>query len=422
MMDKSLCVVITGVPAGVLALDDCGALSFRYRDGFRGTPLSLSMPVSNRVYPQKIVLPYLQGLLPDSEDVRRSIAKRYDVGPNNVFALLSHIGLDLPGGVQFCASQQLDGVLRRSGSYEPVTNREIGARLRNLDVPEDSWVGTSEHWSLGGNQGKFALAWHDGTWCSCKGSAPTTHIFKNGIAGYRLQALNEFFCMRLARECGIPAAEVRYEAFDGTPAIIVSRYDRLTSDDGTVIRLHQEDLCQALSVPPSQKYTSDGGPDANAILGLLATTSQAEENMRLFTVMLFFNCLIGATDAHAKNYSILLQGDGHALLAPLYDVASALPYESLRRGGRLAMGIGGENRLGRMSENALGRYARNGHLDRVGLDADWCISLMRGLAERITAEAVALFDDLSDIDGMAELRSHLEDPLLENCRSVVMGL
>ncbi len=422
MTSTSLSVVISHVPAGTLTLDDHGALSFRYRDGYRGTPLSLSMPVSNRAYPQKVVLPYFQGLLPDSEAVRRSIARRYDVGLNNVFALLSHIGLDLPGGVQLCAPHDLDDVLRRSGSYEPITDREIGARLRGLDAPEDSWVGMSEHWSLGGNQGKFALAWHDGVWCSCMGSAATTHIFKNGIAGYRLQALNEFLCMRLARACGIPVAEVSYEVFDGTPAIIVSRYDRLTTADGTVVRLHQEDLCQALRVPPRQKYTSDGGPDANAILGLLATTPQAKENMRLFTVMLFFNCLIGATDAHAKNYSMLLQGEDRALLAPLYDVASALPYDSLRRDGRLAMSIGGENRLGRMSVNALERYARNGHLERAGVDADWCVSLMRGLADRIPAEAEALFGTLADVEGMAELQAHMEDPLRRNCRAVATGL
>lgn len=422
MTDRTLIVIITGVPAGIVQLSDTGVLSYRYLEGYAETPLSLSMPVSNRIYPQKVVLPYLQGLLPDSEEARRNIARRYGVGPNNVFALLSHVGLDCPGGVQLCRQAQLDSVLARTGSYEPLSEREIGERLAALSEPDDSWLGTSEHWSLGGNQGKFALARHDGNWCSCHGSAPTTHIFKNGIAGYRLQALNEFFCMRLADACSIPTARVEYDTFNEMPAIIVQRYDRLMSTDGSVSRLHQEDLCQALSVSPSQKYTADGGPDASTILTLLAKTPQAETNVRLFTTMLFFNCLVGAPDAHAKNYSILLQGSEYALLAPLYDVASGLPYESLKQRGRLAMSIGGENRFGRMSASALGRYVRNAHLERVGIDVDWCASTMVSLASRITASADRLFGDLAGIPGMAELCTHLEQPLLENCQSIVTML
>lgn len=422
MSAKELIVLISGVPAGEVRLSSSGALSFRYDDAYQGTPLSLSMPVSNRVYPQKTLLPYLQGLLPDSEDERRSIAERFGTGPNNVFGLLCHVGLDCPGGVQLCMPDDLDRVLKREESYEPLSDEQIGERLASLSSHDESWIGSSEHWSLGGNQGKFALAWHDNHWCSCGGSAPTTHIFKNGISGYRLQALNEFFCMKLARTCGVPAADVAYELFDGTPAIIVKRYDRTELQTGTVIRLHQEDLCQALSVSPSQKYTADGGPDANSILGLLEKTPQAPENVRLFTTMLFYNCIIGAPDAHAKNYSVLLQGSDRVLLAPLYDAASGMPYDSLWQGGHLAMGIGGENRFGRMSRTALARYAKNGRLDRVDLTAEWCVGLMRELANRVETNTSPVFESLSYVPGIEELRTHLEPRLTDNCRSIVRSL
>lgn len=165
-----------------------------------------------------------------------------------------------------------------------------------------------------------------------------------------------------------------------------------------------------------------GGPDATRILDLLATTPQAEENLRVFTEMLFFNCLIGAPDAHAKNYSVILQGSDYALLAPFYDVASGFPYESMSRSGRLAMGIGGENRFGRMSRAALGRYARNGGLDRAGADEAWCVDLMLELAGRIEGEVGALFDELADIPHMDELRNRLERPLLDNCRQIARML
>lgn len=422
MAAKELAVLITGTLAGKVRMSNEGVLSFQYENDYEGTPLSLSMPVSNRIYPQKTLLPYLQGLLPDNEDVRRSIAQRYGIGPNNSFALLSHIGLDCPGGTQLCMPEDLPNVLNREGSYEPISDEQIGFRLANLSSKDDSWIGSSEHWSLGGNQGKFALTWHNNHWCSCMGSAPTTHIFKNGISGYRLQALNEFFCMKLARACAIPVADVSYDLFDGTPAVIIKRYDRISTNNGAVIRLHQEDLCQALSVPPTQKYTADGGPDANRILGLLEKTPQALENVRLFTTMLFYNCLIGAPDAHAKNYSLLLQGSNRALLAPLYDVASGLPYDSLRQGVHLAMSIGGENRFGRMSKSALRRYAKNGKLNQVGLSTEWCIERMCSLANDIKANIGPLFEELSNIPGIKELQTHIEPQVLNNCESILRSL
>lgn len=283
-------------------------------------------------------------------------------------------------------------------------------------------MGRDEHWSLGGNQGKFALALRDGAWCECQGAAPTTHIFKNGIAGYRLQALNEYICMRLAQRCGLPSAYVEYRVFEDEPAIIVSRYDRLIDTDGDVVRLHQEDLCQALGVMPDQKYTSDGGPNASDVLRLLASTPHAADNIALFAQMLFFNCLIGAPDAHAKNYSLILTPGPDALVAPLYDVASGLAYDTLRRKGRLAMSIGGENRFGRMSGNALERFTRNGGIDELGFDRTWCLETMAGLASMIIDRLGDVFDEAAAIPGRDELRDRLERPIADNCRTILAQL
>ena len=418
-----LCVLIAGKVAGEAAQSDNGKLTFTYEDGYSGIPLSLSMPVSNRVFSDKAVRPYLFGLLPDDKAVRTNIARQFEASASNPLALLAHIGLDCPGAVQLCRKEDLAQVLARPKSYVALSDADIAGRLKNLRASyDDPWMGRDEHWSLGGNQGKFALALRDGAWCECQGAAPTTHIFKNGIAGYRLQALNEYICMRLAQRCGLPSAYVEYRVFEDEPAIIVSRYDRLIDADGDVVRLHQEDLCQALGVMPDQKYTSDGGPNASDVLRLLASTPHAADNIALFAQMLFFNCLIGAPDAHAKNYSLILTPGPDALVAPLYDVASGLAYDTLRRKGRLAMSIGGENRFGRMSGNALERFTRNGGIDELGFDRAWCLETMAGLANMIIDRLGDVFDEAAAIPGRDELRDRLERPIADNCRTILAQL
>lgn len=117
------------------------------------------MPLSNRTYGHNIVRPFLFGLLPDSQEQRRAIAAEYDVASNNPVALLRHIGLDCAGAVQFCQTDQLDAARGRASAYRPLTNSQIAHKLKAIrDDERATWMGSSESWSLGGNQGKFALA------------------------------------------------------------------------------------------------------------------------------------------------------------------------------------------------------------------------------------------------------------------------
>lgn len=420
MAEASLTTLICGTPAGTLRQDAAGLISFQYNDSYVGAPLSLSMPVSNRVFRQRVVVPYLQGLLPDSEAVRRDAAIAWSISPNNPVAMLSHMGLDCPGAVQFCAPSDVDAERNQESEYEPLTNAQIAERLRALrENSDDSWLGNDEHWSLGGNQGKFSLALIDGRWHSCTGAAATTHIIKNGVAGFKLQALDEFVCMKLAAACGIPTANVDYRLFEDEPAIIVERYDRIVDKRGKVTRLHQEDFCQALSVPPSQKYTADGGPTTADAVHLLGTTKSAKMNLYWFTQMLFFNCLIGAPDAHAKNYSLLLGPGRDALIAPMYDVASGLAYESFRHKGRLAMAIGGENRFGRVGRGAIERHAALPEFERAGIEAESCINIMGNLATMIPERLAGVFAEWAELPGMTTLRKQLEGPVAENCAATL---
>ncbi len=420
MTESTLIVFICGRRVGTIEQNNAGLLGFRYDPDYNGIPLSLSMPVSNRTFPHKVVQPFLFGLLPDDRSVRRSIGLEFGVRSDNPFLLLRNIGLDCPGAVQFCPPEQVDSLLERTADLEPIDEAAIGRRLAALrERREDSWLGSQEHWSLGGNQGKFALARHGDRWFECHGSAPTTHIFKNGVYGFRLQALNEFVCMRLAARCGLPAAGVSYETFGGEPAIVIERYDRTKLPDGATLRLHQEDFCQILGILPENKYPEYGGPGAADILGVIASTAKAARNAKLFTAMLFFNYLVGAPDAHAKNYSLLLGEGRDALVAPLYDVASGLAYDELRRKARLAMSIGGENRIGRVTRNSIKRYAEANDLARFDLGEAACVELMSELAQAVLDNLAEAFNDAQAAEGADELRDRLEEPIAELCRTTL---
>jgi len=419
MKMRELSVFISGVRAGTLMQSDTGARSFLYDMAYEGPPLSLSMPLSNRAYRTKVVDAYLLGLLPDDESIRREAGRRFGVSGNNPFALLSYMGLDCPGAVQFCPRGRED-LVERPGQTVPIGEEEIAQRL----LPDsgrqgNTWFREAERWSLGGYQSKFALRLEGDTWHECHGSAATTHILKPGIEGMRLEALDEYLTMRIARACGIPCEQVAYLSFCGVPAIVATRYDRVVTSKG-VIRLHQEDLCQALSVTPDKKYAEDGGPSTPDVLRLLGRTSDPVGATRTFAAMLFFNYLMGAPDAHAKNYSLLHLDSRRSILAPLYDSASGLPYDlTPGRPLRMAMSIGGENRLGFVGRAHVSRFA-----SMAGMESDECSNLMANLCERIMRHAEEAVDEMGEerIDGLDELAERLLPRLKSNCKRTLQLL
>lgn len=405
-MSKQLAVLISGVLAGTLSQDT--RTSFRYDPDYLSragvTPLSLAMPLSEQPYGRMQTLPWLEGLLPDNRAVLERWASQFGVSARNPFALVAKMGRDCPGAVQICPPDEVDDVRNDHGTFKPVSEKEIGQRLRALRQDADAWTVAGERWSLGGAQSKFALTERDGHWYEAFGGAPTTRIIKPGITGFKAQGLNEHVSMTTARKLGLLTAPTRYLEFDGQPAIVVDRYDRITPADpsGPIRRVHQEDMCQALSVPPSKKYETDGGPGGAAISDLLRNRDQ--NSLWRFAEALAYNYLIGASDAHAKNYSVLLSGD-QVRLAPLYDVASSLPYDTdedsdLRK---TAMAIGGQRRYGAISRKNWEKFAQ-----RAGVDLD-------RLAQRVSEMAEQLPDALEaaiDATPASEQRDELKDRLI----------
>lgn len=350
-MTDHLNVYLDGVLAGQLAQASGGALTFSYDDTYvtrhSPTPLSLSMPLSGSRHSNRVVSAWLEGLLPDNLGVREEWGRRFEVSPRNPFALLRHVGRDAAGAVQVLPVDiDPSDAAQRTGNVRRPSRREFTDLLRRLGV-RDGWeVGDgSGRWSLAGAQNKVALhRLDDGTWGVPEDSTPTTHILKPTPAGSRFPDLhvNEFVCLRAASLLGLRAAHVELADFGGAKTLVSTRYDRGRGPDGAWLRLHQEDLLQAMSYPPSKKYHADGGPSVRNISALFATLALPDRDLvrSAFFDAVAFNVLVGGTDAHAKNYSVLLRGSRVAL-APLYDVASYAPY--LRKGepARSSMKIGG---------------------------------------------------------------------------------
>ena len=369
MSERRLEVLLYGRLIGRVTQSPHGARRFRYLEDYGGTeatPLSLSMSLSTAEHVGRRIDPYLQGLLPDSAEVLERWAEAFAVSPRNPFARLEHMGLDCAGAVQFVPEGRASTTFERDATVQPLSRVQIGARIRQLRQEPSSWKVSGEHWSLGGAQSKFTLAAQDGDWFETLGGATSTHIVKPGISGYRDQALIEHVCLTALRGVGLPAARSSLEDFDGETALVVTRFDRRRDRSGTVVRVHQEDMCQALSVYPRRKYEGNGGPSSVQIVDLLRTrASDPEGAVRQFVDAHVANYLLGAPDAHAKNFAVLLAGSQVAL-APLYDVASALPYDvegTATELDRAAMAIGGERRFGHVTARHWESFARRARID-----------------------------------------------------------
>lgn len=357
-MTKELIVLVNDDILGTVTQGTSGRLSFEYDDEWMDRldayPLSLSMPMTAKRHTHAAITNYLLGLLPDREASIQAIAKKHGVSSRNPFALIGAIGEDLAGAVQMVPETRLDSLRQREGA-PPISEARLAKFLTDLvaNPGETQITNDAGLFSLAGAQPKKAISWVNKKWFEPRGRTPSTHIIKPPMPALQGQVENEHFCLLLAQACGLRAAKSQVVEIGGKPNIISERYDRrrfqgskelpLTRAGGTVVRLHQEDFCQALGVDPANKYQSEtGGPGVKEIMNVLAGSGNANADRNRFMRAIAFNYVVLGTDAHAKNYSILIEA-GNYRLAPLYDINSILPYE-LPDARKLAMNIGKEYR------------------------------------------------------------------------------
>ena len=328
-------------------------------------PLSLSMPLSVDRYENSKIEPWLRGLLPDNPYILDSWGKRFHVSPRNAFALLAEIGEDCAGAVQLIRPDRLDDILKGSDDDLHVywlTESDIAERLRALQENPAAWRSARDtgQFTLAGAQPKTALFSNGKHWGVPYGSTPTTHILKPPVAGLDGHVVNEHLCLALARALGLPTARSEICGYEDQMVVVVERYDRTWQTSSAIRCLHQEDLCQVMGLPPTKKYQNEGGPGCAEISETIwAHSKEPLEDVRTFARATLLNWIIAGIDAHAKNFSMLIGAGGQARLAPLYDIASELPYDSDFEKLKLANKIGGKYRLRDISARHWIRFARD---------------------------------------------------------------
>lgn len=321
---------------GRLNREASGAITFQYDGSWleweHALPVSLSLPLREDRFLGDPVIAVFDNLLPDNQAIRRRVAERMHAEGADAYNLLAAIGRDCVGALQFLPDGAIPGPAGIVSGRE-ISTADIARKIGNLttaplglDIEEDFRI------SLAGVQEKTALLFWKNQWHVPHGTTATTHILKPQIGrlanGLDLSQSveNEHLCLKLIEALGLPGARTEILDFEEQRVLVIERFDRRWTQDKRLLRLPQEDCCQALSVPPIIKYEADGGPGIRQILELLKASDAPEVYRRLFLKAQIVFWLLGATDGHAKNFSVLLRPGGRFSMTPLYDVMSVQPY------------------------------------------------------------------------------------------------
>ncbi len=327
---------MNGILVGYLERASMQSMSFQYAQSWldqAGTrPISLSLPLASRIYDDERTFFFFDNLLPDNPQIRARIQSRFQAISDQPFDLLKCIGKDCVGAIQL-SEDEIEDV--KNISAEPIDAKKIAALLKNYRNAPLGMKGKDDDFriSIAGAQEKSAFLFHQNQWCRPSGTTPTTHIFKLPVGmtpheqiDLSMSCENEWLCSQIANEFGLQTAPCSIEYFEDVKVLVVERFDReLSSDAKWIMRLPQEDICQALGRSANLKYQGDGGPGIKEIMNLLLDSEVASvDRDNFFRAQILF-WLLAAIDGHAKNFSVFIKPGGQYQLTPLYDIMSAYP-------------------------------------------------------------------------------------------------
>lgn len=231
---------------------------------------------------------------------------------------------------------------------------------------------TKSHLSLTGASGKVGL-YYDKTlkdWYLPIGSAPSTHIVKQSHVRLDGIVTNEQLCLMTAKNMGIEIPDSFVvnvgTGRDEDVLFATRRYDRVQKENAKKIngfavpyRLHQEDFSQAMGIAAIHKYEHENAGYLKKMFDILRQYSSEPiaDQLKLWDICVF-NYLIGNTDNHIKNVSLLYGEDLQSIrLAPAYDIVSTVIYKSSTRD--MAFSIGQEYDIGKITRESFRQEARN---------------------------------------------------------------
>lgn len=393
---KSLDVFWDAELVGHLARTGSRDMSFRYADSYlaleKPQPISLSLPIQKNPFNESLSRAWFANLLPEGE-IRGQVARKLGVSERNDFDILEGIGGECAGALR---------IIPESAFREPESEwiplpwdkleTAIASRPRSsllvLMLQE-----VELRLSLAGAQDKLPVHYADGRLSLPVGGAASTHLLKIGTEGFPDLVRNEFYCLTLARRVGLPVPPAEIAATE-TPILLVERYDRRLGPGGIITRLHQEDFCQALGLPPESKYETEGGPSLGSMFGVLASGSRSPlPDKRDLIRWVIFNYIIGNSDAHAKNASFLFGASGEnpaPCLAPFYDLVCTGIYGELT--SKMAQKIGGEYRPEHLARRHWERFA-----DIIGINFKYLCTVGLELCDSVEGIAGSLAGELGDV-------------------------
>jgi len=381
MAKRTLNVFLGEVLAGQLEQDASGTTRFQYAQAWLDSPdvvpLSASLPLRTERFTRNETRPFFAGVLPEEES-RRLIAKNFGVSDKNDFALLAQIGAECAGAISLLSPGELP--VAALPEYREISSEQLEESLALL--PQRPLLAGEKgiRLSLAGAQGKLALKISDGRLFLPVNGSPSSHIIKPENPHFAGLVENEYFCMRLAARVGLGAAPVEIGTTGGIKFLQVERYDRRLLPDDRFERVHQEDFCQALGIPPELKYQLEGGPNLKKCFELVRSLSTipGPDLLRLFDAVVF-NVLIGNNDAHGKNFSFLREPNS-IRLSPFYDLVSTQAYPELSRD--MAMKVGGEREPGKLEARNWRFFFDHADIGQAGAQ-----QRLRAMTDRISAEA-----------------------------------
>lgn len=409
---------MNGLQVGHWSISGSGLHALDYDESWRasphGRPISLSLPLEENHRGPKVEN-FFDNLLPDNRQIRTRLQQKYAVSTSGAFDLLAEIGRDCAGALQLMPEGMTPPLSGIQGV--PLKDSEISTLLDHVLVAGRHQEDDEFRISVAGAQEKTALLFWDGKWQRPLGATPTTHLLKLPIGRHSDLQLdlstsvdNEWICSRFLTAYGLPVAPCEPTRFGNHRVLVVKRFDRELSSDGkTLLRLPQEDLCQAFGLPSSSKYEEHGGPGIEAAMRLLlGSRNYANDRLTFFQAQILF-WMLAAIDGHAKNFSIALAPEGRFYMRPLYDILSAHPHMHLGKtlgiGGtslepkkiKMAMAWTGKNRHYRWSEIEPRHFIQTGQ--RCGLPPD----VVAEMLDRIVSHTPAVIEKVhAECRGVAD--------------------
>jgi len=328
---RTLNIYLNTAFIGVLRKSLGGEISFEYSEEWLsdGFAISRSFPLQEGQYRGEDASRYFDNLLPDNDNIKKIVATKFGAESTRPFDMLAVIGKDCVGALSFLPAEG-EQIIDFQMEYSHISDIEIAKRLKGLR--SSTPLGMDEEdfrISIAGAQEKTAFLNIDGKWQEPHGLTPTTHIFKTSVGAlgdeinFEDSIDNEWASLFIMKKMGLPVCEAMIKEFEGKRVLVIKRFDRKWRDyqgSEILLRIPQEDFCQALNISPYMKYQSEGGPGIVDIANFLMASKNENDRINFFKAIIIFD-LLYATDGHGKNFSIFLEKDGFRL-TPFYDVMS----------------------------------------------------------------------------------------------------